>query len=133
LAGRTIGTWEHRPEYKDKKGAVKPLSASGKGSDFFILVESVSKDINPYTLLFELERTGSIVWLDENHIALKKQEFIPKGSLDLGFEILSSDLEDLATAVDENIYGINPIPNLHLKTEYTNVRLSAVPEIRECW
>lgn len=131
LAGRVIGAWEQSKKYKDKVGLPKPLKASGRDSEFFNLVESVTKDMNPYTMLFELERTGSIEWIDKENIILKKKEFIANTTPETGFEILSIDLNDLTTAVDDNIFNTSQTPNLHLKTEYTNVRLSAVDEIRK--
>jgi hypothetical protein len=131
ISSRVIGAWEQGKDYKDDKGEIKKLSICGTGSEFFNLVESVSKDINPYTLLFELERTGSIKRISENSIELVKNEFVPSKAPEDSIELVSSDLDDFVTAVDENIYGGELAPNLHLKTEYTNVRLSSIPEIKK--
>lgn len=131
ISSRVIGAWEQGKEYKDDKGEIKRLSICGTGSEFFNLVESVSKDINPYTLLFELERTGSIKRISEDSIELVKNEFVTAKAPEDSIELVSSDLDDFVTAVDENIYGGEMAPNLHLKTEYTNVRLSSIPEIKK--
>lgn len=131
MTARIVGAWEQSKQFKTKDGKLRPLKASGKDSEFFNLVESVTKDMNPYTLLFELERTKMIEWVDKETISLMKKVFIPSTSPETGFEILSVDLDDLTMAVDDNIFNNTTAPNLHLKTEYTNVRLSAVEEIRK--
>ena len=132
LTARVLGTWEQGSNFLDKNGKPKKLTTNGKGSEFFSLVESVSKDINPYTMLFELERTQSILRNPDDSIELAKKEFVIQKAPDSGIELLSGDLSDFLTAVDENIFLNEDVPNLHLKTEYTNVKLSAIKEI-ETW
>lgn len=131
VAARVIGMWQNSNDFKDKNGTIKDLTINGTQSEFFSLVETITKDINPYTLLFELLRSKVVVKINEETIRLIKTEFIPSQSPEQGLELLSSDLDDFIVSVDENIYSRSQIPNLHLKTEYTAVRDSAIPQIEE--
>lgn len=131
VSARVIGMWQNSPVYKNKNGSTRNLTINGKQSEFFNLVESVTKDINPYTLLFELLRSKVVEKQDEDTIRLLKTEFISNQAPEQGIELLSSDLDDFIISVDENIFNSLNIPNLHLKTEYTCVRESAIPLIEE--
>jgi hypothetical protein len=44
--------------------------------------------------------------------------------------LLGRDMEDLVLAVDENLFSDRSVPHLHIKTQYDNIALSAVPELR---
>ena len=54
-----------------------------------------------------------------------------RGDLKRGVELLSSDMDDLINAVDENVFSRSSQPNHHVKTQYDNIVLEALPAIRE--
>ncbi len=130
LVTRVIGQWQHDPRFQSKGKKARVLSYTGEDCEFKSLVEAVSKDMNPATMLFELKRLG-LVELTRDGVKLIKgfQDFheVPERALDL----LARDLGTLTQAVEENIFK-NPEPrNLHLRTEYDNIFLEDLPHIRE--
>ena len=126
---RVIGQWQQDSRFIDKKGTPKSLSIEGKKSQFVELVQSISKDLNPYTVLFELERVGA-VRRDDEALSLNADVYVPEGDVKESLGLLGRDMEDLILAVDENIFKKPTIPHLHIKTRYDNVALSAMPELQ---
>jgi hypothetical protein len=126
---RIIGKWQSHPDYRTKQGAPRALSAEGRSSEFAALVESVSKDLNAYTVLFELERVGAVE-RDGAKVVLSAGVFVPAPSVEEGFRILSRDFGDLIGAVEENVVTQVSPPHLHIKTHYDNIAISHLPEIR---
>src|SRR5262249_10135934 len=49
---RVVGQWQTDPRFSSKRGSPRPLKLEGKEGDFVTLVESVSRELNPYTILF---------------------------------------------------------------------------------
>jgi hypothetical protein len=95
------------------------------------LVESVSKDVNPATVLFELERIGAVK-KEKNTIELKARGFRPSlEKEDEALRLLGADIADLTTSVENNLLQVCPEPNLHITTRYDNVAVSAIPQIRK--
>lgn len=127
---RVIGQWQESPGFRSKNGEPRPLTFEGKGSEFIELVRSVSKDLNPYTVLFELERVGAVE-RDDNRLRLITDVYVPSGNLKEGLGLLGRDIEDLLLAVEDNLFRDLSIPHLHIKTQYDDVVLCAVPELRQ--
>ena len=130
LIARLIGQWQHDRRFSTKAGRPRVLSYEGADSEFAALVRSVSKELNSYTLLFELERIGAIE-KTTGGIRLLAGSFVPRGDLKEGIDLLSKDMEDLMSAVEENVSELSDVPHLHLKTEYDNVPETLTPLIRE--
>lgn len=130
LPARIIGQWRVRPEFRSISGRPKTLSIEGGGSEFAALVRSVSKELNPYTVLFELERSGAVERRGDR-LKLRSQSYEPKGDVRRSLEMLASDAEDLFEAVEENVFHAPELPNLHITTTYDNIAVYAVPKIRE--
>jgi hypothetical protein len=129
LLGKIIGSWSESKRFTDKYGKPKVLSVEGAASEFVNLVKSVSSDLNPYTVLFELERIGA-VRKDENTITLIRNVLDFQGNLLAGIEILAHDTADLYQAVEENCSLQDPIPNLHIRTEYDSIPAENVRDIK---
>ena len=131
LTARIIGAWRNSKRFCNASGKPRVLAAEGKESEFVSLVQSVSADLNPYTILFELERIGAVE-RSRNGLRLVSRLYNPQGDPTAGIGLLSSDINDLMHAVEENIEGQQSdlAPNLHIKTEYDNIPESASQEIR---
>lgn len=129
IVTRVIGNWQQLRRFRTKSGRPRTLEIEGKDSEFVDLVRTVSQDVNPYTVLFEIERVGAVERTNQG-LRLRKRLFIPKGDFKAGVELLGHDMEDLVSAVQENITQEPDIPNLHIKTEYDNIPRCAVEEIR---
>lgn len=127
---KLLGCWQQHPDFSDGSGNARELSAEGRESEFAKLCHSVSVELNPYTMLFELERIGAIARTSKG-VKLELQVYGPRGDIKDGFGFLASDVEDLVTAVDENIFNRADTPNLHIRTEYDNIPPSAISELRE--
>jgi len=124
---RVIGYWQSNKSFSNSQGP-RPLSHVGKDSEFAELVREVSLDINPYTILFELERLG-LVDKKTKQVQLKSEALNVSADAARSVQMLSGDLNDLVQAVEGNTFDKRPVPHHHIKTEYDNVALKALPEI----
>lgn len=132
LTTRVIGLWRNSKRFCSASGKPRVLSVEGKDSDFVGLVQAVSADLNPYTVLFELERIGAVIRTRQG-LKLISRLYDPKGDTAAGFSLLASDVNDLMESVQENLEreDRSAPPNLHIKTEYDNIPASRGAEIRE--
>jgi hypothetical protein len=129
LMTRIIGTWTNSDRFS--RGA-KPhtLSFEGPTSDFAELVRSVSTDLNSSTILFELERLGLVKRVgQELHLLWNAYQIT--GDCDDAYTLLERDIRKLVEAVDRNITGSVPVPNLHISTSFDNVAVKHAQQIRE--
>lgn len=130
LLTRILCNWEQRREFCPRDKKPRPLSVSGEESEFKRLVASVSRDISPATILFELERRGQIARVGDR-VALARAENTFTHEPERGTHLLVRDLEALSDAVEENLTQANSVRNLHAHTEFDNVAEEALPQIRE--
>ncbi len=128
LVQRILGQWQNDLRFSNGRGRPRQINIIGEHSEFVALVKSVSTDLNPYTVLAELERLGFVV-RKKNKLKLNARVFIAKGDYLQGFNILAKDYQDLIHAVEENVKSSEP-RNLHLRTEYDNVDIEALPVIQ---
>lgn len=129
VSARVVGQWQQDKRFCSKAGKPRVLSAQGKASEFVKLVQSVSVDLNPYTVLYELLRVGAIERTAQG-IKLRTRVYLPKGDLPQGFKLLSADLSDMLRAVEENLLDPPVVPNHHIKTEYDNIPQQHAEKIR---
>lgn len=127
LIVRIIGQWQQDKRFCTAIG--KPRTLSIEQGDFNELIASVSKDLNPYTVLFELERIGAVRRTRQG-LKLQTRIYIPRRDVVEGFKLLSRDCEDLIRSVEENVFLDPEIPHLHIKTEYNNIPTGALKDIR---
>lgn len=129
LITKVLGMWQTAAHYRTKSGEPRVLSTEGDDAEFAELVEAVSKDMNPGTVLFELERIGAIK-VSDGSARLLVESYVPKGDSLKGFTILANDTDDLTLAVEENVLSSPELPQFHARTEYDNVRPDALPLIK---
>ena len=129
VLSRVIGHWQQQTKFRTTSGKPRTLSISGTDSEFHALVKSVSADLNPYTVLQELERFGAVERTSQG-LKLAHRVWVPKGDIKQGFEIVAKDISDLLTTVEENVTSREP-QHLHLRTEYDNIPAKFMPEIKE--
>ncbi len=127
---RVIGSWRTAKRFTTKNGVPRKLSHKGPDSEFAALVRSVNREVNPYSILYELERVGAIT-RDGDFAQLLASEYVPIGKLKENFEIVSTDIENLIRAVEENVLHPSTPPHLHLTTSFDNIVPAALPEIRQ--
>lgn len=130
VLARVLGQWEQDERFINKAGKPRVLTWEGKDSEFQGLVETVSKHLNPGTILFELIRAGSV---EKTAKGLKRGRQLAASESDFrkGFELLAHDLNTLVLAVEDNILEERPVSNLHIRTEYDNIFYKDLPKIRK--
>ena len=126
---RIIGKWEADPDFTTSDGRPRVLSYKGDESEFADLVESVSKSVGVASALFEMERTGAVQYTSRG-IRLKRATHRVTKDSAVVIETLAKDMQTLLDAVLQNKDAKQESPNLHIRTEYDNVVLSRLPQIR---
>jgi hypothetical protein len=127
---RIIGQWQLAKKFKDKNNKPRPLKFEGVDCEFTALVESVSKEISPYTVFFELERIQAIKRVGDT-VELQVQEQSTRGDIEAAMTAVSEDIQSLLEATERNVWGNEPIPQLQLRTYFDNVSLDALEEITQ--
>lgn len=127
---RVVGQWEHNKRYLDEDGKPRELTVKGSRSEFKALVETVSKSIGAPSVLFDLERTGSIV-RTENGVKLVRATIKHTGIEERSLNLVSRNVSTMFAAISENIEGQNEVPHYMLRTEYDNVLVRDLPKIRK--
>jgi hypothetical protein len=129
VIARVIGQWQSDKRFLTANGRPKNLPLRGGERNFIELVKLVSSDLNPYTVLFELERTGSAK-LENEEVKLIRTSLAVGKDLKAGLALLTADSRDLLQGVSENLFEEQDQPNLHLRTEYTNIPAGYADQIR---
>ncbi len=129
LITKVVGLWQSGSRFRNKNGEPRVLSTQGDSAEFSELVKAVSRDMNPGTVLFELERIGAVKLLD-GQARLTIESYVPQGDSQKGFAILANDMDDLTLSVEENVLASPDLPQFHARTEYDNIRPDAVPILK---
>ncbi len=130
VISRIIGLWQNGKQYKDKYGRPKVLELAGREGEFANLVSSISTDLNPYTVAFELERSG-LAKQTPSGIKLIKPGYEPSSDdVEESLKLLGQDSELLYHSVLENVFSPKGIKNVHVKTYFDNIPESMEDEIR---
>jgi hypothetical protein len=133
LIAKVLGLWQHGKRYRAQDNKPRQLSVGYVDADFNQLVREVNRELNPAAVLFELERVGavSICHIDGKDFAtLIKGTFSPSDRFNSGIGILSSDIDDLLYAVEENLVAESTEKNLHARTVFDNVQSENVAELK---
>jgi hypothetical protein len=128
LLTKVLGQWQVDKDFSTK-GIPNVLTTVGKDSDFVRLVTKVGKEINPYTVLFELERAGLVRKKDSQLTALMK-EYVPAANAEEIFQTYIADGTDLISTVENNALNKNQ-KHFHLRTEFDNIPKVALAEIHK--
>jgi hypothetical protein len=117
---RLIGRWQSDPRFCTARGAAKVLPESGEEGSFRALVSEVSLELNPSTVLFELERSGLVV-RKGGKVSLQRKAFIPHANTEQVFQLVGNDIGALLQAAEENLEGDAERAHLHLTTSFDNI------------
>lgn len=128
---RVIGMWQQGKRYLTKGGEPRILTVDGENSEFNKLVKNISTDLHPGTVLFEMERL-QLVRRTQDGLELIAGSYFPKSDPKESFAMLAQDTADLMQAAEENILGSKKRQNLHLTTDFDNIRIDDLPQI-ESW
>lgn len=129
LASRVVSQWENDRRFLGKNGRPRILSLAPERNEFVKLLGAVNTDLNPGTVLFELERSG-LVERRSNSVKLLRAHVVPKGDVLEGFRILGQDADDLIRTVEENVTVEAAERSLHGRTDFDNISEKDLKTIR---
>lgn len=135
LITKVVGHWSLSKSYTLQNGKPKKLSFEGLDSEFSRLVQAVSTDLHPGTVMFELERMGLVEKKNGNVLLVSRVIDLGNAPIET-FTLVSKNSDDLIRAVEQNIFDEDirsqkKLPNLHAATEFTRIDLSKVDSIRK--
>lgn len=123
-----VGRWLSDPDLTGDDGAPLPLLRSADAAPSFDhLVQRVSRDIRPRTVLDELIRQG-IATRDEDMIVLHPEAIVGPADLTQKLHFFSRNLGDHMNASVENLLSDDP-PFIERAVFYNNLTPAAVTEI----
>lgn len=131
LISKVINLWQSDKRFLNSENNPKLLGSVDDFQEFYDLVRLVNRELNPATVLFELER-ASVIEKTSRGIKLLKSSYSPSDKAEEVLSILASDMDDLVRSVDENINNQNKIPNLHARTSFDKVRADC-PDLLRSW
>ncbi len=130
VLGRVIGQWEQDRRFQNSSGEPKVLSFEGKESEFYRLVSTISKAINPSTVLFELIRAGAAVKSARGlKLARRSHKVLESDDLRV-YDLLARDIDSLIRVVEGNALNTGIISNLHIRTDYDNIYVRDLYKVR---
>jgi len=125
---RVVGQWSSDKRFLSS-GKPKKLPTDGLNSPFARLVKTVSKDLNPHTVRFELERLG-LIEVRSGIARLISPTYVTSGDTRETLRLGARDVSDLIESLSENAFCAHEVPNLQARTEYDNVPDYALAKIR---
>jgi hypothetical protein len=128
LMSKILGLWQTDSCFLTKAKKPRVLTVSEEANEFDTLVKVVSKDLSPASVLFELERIGAVI-KTKRGIELIVQAYVPRGNFEKGFEIVSSDINDIINLASANLENPDRPPHLHLRTNYDRIRKNEITKI----
>ena len=128
ILSTVIGRWMSDPAFCDDAGAPVPLPRSGASEPSFdALVQSVSRDIRPRTVLDELTRQN-IVETRDGDIHLLLEGLVGSADLDQKLHFFSLNVGDHVRASVENLLA-DTSPNLERAVYYNRLSETSMDEI----
>jgi hypothetical protein len=127
LGARLIGLWSGRPEYLDEQGRPRALSLT----EFEEMVQSISRDVRPRTVLDEWRRLGYVTMEPgpDGPISLRAEALVPDDEFDDLAFFLGRNLHDHIAAASENLLGVGE-PHLERAVYYPGLSAESVAELR---
>ncbi|MCB0352664.1 MAG: hypothetical protein KDD64_04040 [Bdellovibrionales bacterium] len=127
---RVIGLWREGTAFTTSSGKPRVLSYDGEGSEFWQLVQAVSLDPNPASILRELLRSKAVEQSSRG-VKLVRDFQLAQGNPEQAYRQLGADMQSMIEVVESNMLGTERVPGLHLRTEFDNVFEDDVPSIRK--
>ena len=128
LLATVIGQWMTHPDFSDATGAPLPLPrTSGDAPGFERLVQSVSKDVRPRTVLDELQR-GGLVTVRQGLLHLDTGTIVGTASSAEKEAFFGANVGDHLAAATENLLSDTP-PFFERSVFYNQMTPDAVDEI----
>lgn len=124
-----LGQWIARPDYQNEDGSPRNLARAGTpGLDFESLVQDVSRDIRPRTVLDELLRQGLVEETGEGLLKVTESALAGPASDEDKVVFFAANVGDHLAAAAENLIT-EPAPFLERAVFYNRLTPEAVDEI----
>ena len=133
LGAQLVAAWTTRREFTDAKGKPRPLprlASQGGGRSFESLVESVSKDIRPRSVLDEWLRLGVVALDAEDRVVLRTAAFVPRRGFDEKAFYLGHNVHDHVAAATHNLLEEGR-PFMERSVHYDELGERSVEELTE--
>jgi len=127
LLATVIGRWMSEERYRREDGAMILPRSAETGASFETLVQSVSRDIRPRTVLDELLRQG-IVTLEEDQVALRVDGLVGSEDTAQKTHFFAHNVADHMEAAADNLLMATP-PHLERAVFYNNLSPASVEKI----
>lgn len=129
IASKVIGQWRHDPIFTTKRGEPRELTFGMDDSEFANLVRLVTKNYSPGTILQDLIQQ-EIVEIKGNKVALVGEQIDYRLDDNRAINLYSRNADSLSQAFEENLEETSEDRNVHMRTEYDNIYVEQIPEIR---
>ncbi|MBI1891837.1 MAG: hypothetical protein HYS18_14415 [Burkholderiales bacterium] len=129
LASTVFTKWLTDPNYLGKNGQPQTLARFGDENSFESLVQSVSTDIHPRTILDELFRLG-LIEVGDYQVRPLKTSFVPNPDVAHMLEFLGMNLHDHAAAAVHNLRGTS-LPFLEQSVASDSLDPSTIGEMMD--
>lgn len=127
---RVLVRWSTSKKYTTQAGKPRILSYSGETNEFAELVAGITQSIGAGTILFELERLGSVEKTPRGLKMIRPTLWVGNAESS-AFELLGADIQTLISSVEENVVTTKGIANLHIRSDFDNLYLDGIPEVRK--
>ncbi|MGH0036052.1 MAG: DUF6502 family protein [Myxococcota bacterium] len=131
LGALVISRWAGAPEFSDAQGRPLPLERTPSDGDrpsFTELVESVSRDIRPRSVLDEWLRLGVVEIDADDRVRLRADAFVPASDVAEKSRFFGRNLHDHLAAAAHNLTGGRP-PMLERSVFYAKLTPESVERL----
>ena len=125
VLGRVIVQWEQGARFRTVSGSPRILSLD----EFYALVNIVTKAVHPASVLFEHERNKAVERSVRGLKLVRGTEIVAQNE-ERAFDLASRDFETTLSAATANILADGDPGHLHHRTEFDNIYVDSLPEIR---
>lgn len=128
LLATVVGQWMSHPDYADGTTPRTLPRISDNGPDFETLVQSLSKDVRPRTVLDELRNAGLVVVLDDGSLQLQPEAVVGTSEATDKEVFFGANVGDHMAAAAENLLSDTP-PFFERSVFYNQLPPEAIDEI----
>ena len=130
LGALLVSRWIGEPEYLDAEGKPRVLPRRGPGPSFETLVESVSTDLPPRSVLDEWLRLGVVTDDEDGMLSLSADSFVPSKGFDEKLHFFGRNLRDHIASGTYNILEEGP-PFLDRSVYYDQLSRASAEELAQ--
>ncbi len=137
IGAQVVARWISEPRYLDARNKARPLARTPRHAkagepDFTTLVAEVSRDVGARAVLDELLRLGIIENMDDTHVQLQSDAFVPQDGISESFHYLATNVSDhLATAVHNLQPGRSALAMLEQSAFSSNLSSEDAAELEQ--